>query len=60
MCYPIIFKMMAALYNREILYENMQNKNYKAFKMQLKLRNNSKLIKKKCLIYLKLHLKNKY
>ena len=33
MRYLIISKMMAALYDRKILRENMQNKNHKAFKM---------------------------
>ena len=60
MRYPIIPKMIAALYNREILHENIQNKSHKALKTQLKLKNNNKLIIKKCLIYLKLHPKNKY
>ena len=46
-CYLIILKMMAALYDRKISREDMQNKNYKAFKTQLKLRNNNKLIEKK-------------
>ena len=47
MRYLIILKIMAALYDREISRGDMQNKNYKIFKTQLKLKNNSKLIEKK-------------
>ena len=47
MRYPTIPEIITTLHDREISRENMQNKNYKAFKTQFKSKNNSRLIEKK-------------